>query len=109
LAVDTSSRARSNVTTPARSARATVALMLTIASEVARNPASAAWCRTATSSSSVSVPSQKASKMRPTPTMPKAVSSDARSAPMLAAPHTWMPCDSAHKISLCHTAGTRSK
>ena len=27
---------------------------------------------------------------------------------MLAAPNTWTPCDSAHRISLCQTGSTRS-
>ena len=36
--------------------------------------------------------------------MPNGASSAARSAPMLAAPHTAMPRSSATRISLCHTA-----
>ena len=36
--------------------------------------------------------------------MPKACSSAARSAPMLAAPNTWTPSAIAHRISLCQTA-----
>jgi hypothetical protein len=44
-----------------------------------------------------------------TPTIPNGASSAARSAPMLALPKTWMPSLSAHRISLCETAGWRSK
>src|SRR5215831_3832737 len=47
--------------------------------------------------------------MVPTPRIPNGASSAARSAPMLLAPYTERPRDSAHRISLCHTVGTCSK
>ena len=43
------------------------------------------------------------------PTLLQGGDGAARSAPMLALPQTWTPRDMAHRISLCHTAGTRSK
>ena len=62
-----------------------VARMFTIASLNDGYPLPVPWA-TATSSSSSSRPSRNASNTSPTPTMPKAWSSAARSAPMLALP-----------------------
>src|SRR5437764_14855731 len=44
--------------------------------------------------------------MVPTPSIPKAASSAARRAPILALPNTWIPRLIAHKISLWRTVGT---
>ena len=74
--------------------------MLTSASEIGRNPSSGEACTKATSSSAVSRPSRKPSKMLPIPSIPNVESPrraglDARGADDL------HPCEIAYRISFC--------